>query len=474
MAAAVADLQSEVSCPVCLEYFTDPVTIECGHSYCRACITLSWDRGGGALVCPQCRKECTKTDLAKNLHLANLVEIVQRLPSQRGVQDMCERHNEPLKLFCQEDQRAVCLICDRSKDHCGHTVLPIEEAVEQYQLEFIVKLDCLQKEMNNILSLAENKKHKLAEFQGKVEKERMRIESEFKELYQFLEAEKVQLLQQLVQEETSISQRLNEVVTRCSEQRESLSSMIAQIEERTNLSWVQQLRDVKSFLKSCEHKSIMATDDVTAELSSNICSFSKEHVARKMSEKYTGSPGLKKVDDPRETLIFHKPSRFKMPIQGSPGLKKSEEDDSKEAFTFHRPSRFKMPIQGSPGLKKSEEDDSKEAFTFHRPSRFKMPIQGSPGLKKSEEDDSKEAFTFHKPSRFKMPIQGSPGLKKSEEDDSKEAFTFHKPSRFKMPIQGSPGLKKSEEDDSKEAFTFHKPSRFKMPIQDFHAIMYPR
>uniref|UniRef100_A0A8C9FQR8 RING-type domain-containing protein n=1 Tax=Pavo cristatus TaxID=9049 RepID=A0A8C9FQR8_PAVCR len=31
-------LQDELTCPVCLEYFTDPVLVaECGHNFCRAC-----------------------------------------------------------------------------------------------------------------------------------------------------------------------------------------------------------------------------------------------------------------------------------------------------------------------------------------------------------------------------------------------------------------------------------------------------
>nr|XP_025038949.1 E3 ubiquitin-protein ligase TRIM11-like [Pelodiscus sinensis] len=34
--------QEEVTCPICLEYFTDPVIIECGHNFCRACLSQCW------------------------------------------------------------------------------------------------------------------------------------------------------------------------------------------------------------------------------------------------------------------------------------------------------------------------------------------------------------------------------------------------------------------------------------------------
>uniref|UniRef100_A0A8C3K6M9 RING-type domain-containing protein n=1 Tax=Calidris pygmaea TaxID=425635 RepID=A0A8C3K6M9_9CHAR len=36
--SAARSLQDELTCPVCLEYFNDPVLVaECGHNFCRAC-----------------------------------------------------------------------------------------------------------------------------------------------------------------------------------------------------------------------------------------------------------------------------------------------------------------------------------------------------------------------------------------------------------------------------------------------------
>ncbi|KAM6396183.1 E3 ubiquitin-protein ligase TRIM7-like [Rhynochetos jubatus] len=51
--SAARSLQDELTCPVCLEYFNDPVLVaECGHNFCRACVTQCWEtrRGGSAAL----------------------------------------------------------------------------------------------------------------------------------------------------------------------------------------------------------------------------------------------------------------------------------------------------------------------------------------------------------------------------------------------------------------------------------------
>ncbi|XP_069506494.1 uncharacterized protein [Ambystoma mexicanum] len=313
MAAAVADLQSEVSCPVCLEYFTDPVTIECGHSYCRACITLSWDRGGGALACPQCRKECTKTDLAKNLHLANLVEIVQKFDTEpRDPRDVCERHKEKLKLFCEVDQKAVCVICHMSQEHRGHTMVPIEEASEKYKLECSKKLEALRKEMNTVARCKAIDQQTISEFKAKVKKERVRIEDEFNELHQFLEEEKGRFLSQLKEEEMKILHKLNEALLQYSEQSYSLKKQVTQVEEKLKLSSVQQLQDMKSVLTRCECKTFKKQEDISTELNASICAFSKEEVVSKMFEKYIGSPSPAMTNESEARLTSSKPGTEKI------------------------------------------------------------------------------------------------------------------------------------------------------------------
>ncbi|XP_075768758.1 zinc finger protein RFP-like isoform X4 [Pelodiscus sinensis] len=129
--------QDGATCPICLEYFTDPVTIECGHNFCQACLSRCWGELEPNFSCPQCRETILQRHLHPNYQLGNLVELVKCLWLPAGpVPDgkpACERHQEALKLFCQEDQAPICVVCDRSWEHRAHTVVPIEEAAQEYK-----------------------------------------------------------------------------------------------------------------------------------------------------------------------------------------------------------------------------------------------------------------------------------------------------------------------------------------------------
>ncbi|KAM4555708.1 E3 ubiquitin-protein ligase TRIM11-like [Odontesthes bonariensis] len=42
-------------CSICLDVFTDPVTVPCGHNFCKHCITEHWDTNGSS-DCPLCKE----------------------------------------------------------------------------------------------------------------------------------------------------------------------------------------------------------------------------------------------------------------------------------------------------------------------------------------------------------------------------------------------------------------------------------
>ncbi|XP_035390805.1 NACHT, LRR and PYD domains-containing protein 3-like isoform X2 [Electrophorus electricus] len=52
------ELQDQSRCGVCEQLLTDPVSISCGHRFCRQCISSYWDQSSssGGFGCPHCRK----------------------------------------------------------------------------------------------------------------------------------------------------------------------------------------------------------------------------------------------------------------------------------------------------------------------------------------------------------------------------------------------------------------------------------
>ncbi|XP_065419054.1 tripartite motif-containing protein 10-like [Chrysemys picta bellii] len=132
------EIQEETKCPICLQYLTDPVTIDCGHNFCRVCITQhceTWTEGDhDPLCCPSCKAIIRNRTLQNNYQLANIVKTIKKLDLKPGKENLCERHSKALDLFCDKDGEAVCVVCWRSPEHRSHPVLLMEEAAQKYKV----------------------------------------------------------------------------------------------------------------------------------------------------------------------------------------------------------------------------------------------------------------------------------------------------------------------------------------------------
>ncbi|XP_055483566.1 tripartite motif-containing protein 72 [Psammomys obesus] len=125
MSAAPGLLRQELSCPLCLRLFDAPVTAECGHSFCRACLVrvAGEPAADGTVPCPSCQAPTRPQALSTNLQLARLVEGLAQVP-----QGHCEEHLDPLSIYCEQDRTLVCGVCASLGSHRGHRLLPAAEA----------------------------------------------------------------------------------------------------------------------------------------------------------------------------------------------------------------------------------------------------------------------------------------------------------------------------------------------------------
>ncbi|XP_060095007.1 E3 ubiquitin-protein ligase TRIM7-like [Heteronotia binoei] len=256
------DLCEEASCSICLDFFRDPVMIaECGHNFCRACLTRSWEEPSGAAEpsCPQCRGKAQPNSLRPNQQLANFVEIAERVALQEaavaaGKGRVCQKHQEPLKLFCKDDEALICVVCDRSKEHRDHEVLPLEEASQEYKDQFCNRLEILKKERERIVAYQGDAEKKSQDLLKQTEEEKKAIVAKFRQLHTFLEKQENFLLAQMKKVEKEVVRNRDQHLNRICEELSSLESLIRKMEEKCQQPASDLLQDVRSTLQRYEDK----------------------------------------------------------------------------------------------------------------------------------------------------------------------------------------------------------------------------
>uniref|UniRef100_UPI0037E7C297 zinc-binding protein A33-like n=1 Tax=Semicossyphus pulcher TaxID=241346 RepID=UPI0037E7C297 len=184
--------EEQFRCSICLDVFTDPVSVPCGHNFCKTCITHHWDVNDPC-ECPMCKNVlnprpelhvntfisematkfrrsalmktrslsvrssssteevlcdvCTKSKakalksclMCQTSYCETHLEPHHRVPGLKkhelidpveNLEDrMCKSHDRPLELFCKTDQMCVCVSCTES-DHKPHRIVPLMEEYE--------------------------------------------------------------------------------------------------------------------------------------------------------------------------------------------------------------------------------------------------------------------------------------------------------------------------------------------------------
>ena len=124
-------LEEQLTCPVCLDLYTNPKTLPCLHSFCQECLEgLPQEREARGdtyyLSCPTCRQriEVPREGVGAfpvAFTLNNLKEITQSLKNKASnpQQVTCSDHGKPLEVFCETCKTVICFHCTyrTHKDH---------------------------------------------------------------------------------------------------------------------------------------------------------------------------------------------------------------------------------------------------------------------------------------------------------------------------------------------------------------------
>ncbi|CAM5130793.1 unnamed protein product [Natator depressus] len=201
-AASAPSFKEELLCPICYDPFREAVTLGCGHNFCRACVSRSWEHQPRH-ACPVCKELSALGDLRVNHTLNNLVEMLLREESRRGAPGgpaLCALHREEAKLFCQDDKELVCASCQGAKQHAGHRVRPVAETAKDYRAKWRNMENSLRDKVKDFGTVRRSYESISKHNQVEVARLEDQIRKEFEKLHEFLRGEEKAVLSELHEE----------------------------------------------------------------------------------------------------------------------------------------------------------------------------------------------------------------------------------------------------------------------------------
>ncbi|XP_060232859.1 tripartite motif-containing protein 43B-like [Meriones unguiculatus] len=230
--------QEELTCSICLGCLSDPITISCGHSFCRACLCLFWEDLQVPVHCPPCRHPSQQKDFRTNVVLKKLVSIARQdslMKYLNSEEHKCVTHKEAKRIFCEENRILLCQWCSDSQEHKGHRHCPIEAAAER-QMDYV----SLQKEM---------------------------IRLEYRKLQPVLYEEEKQHIECMRNEAQCILEQLRKSKALMVQKRNQLKEMYRELMTISQQSYVVLLQDLEDIFKRSESVQLCMPQVMKPELS---------------------------------------------------------------------------------------------------------------------------------------------------------------------------------------------------------------
>ncbi|KAM5126762.1 uncharacterized protein ACMZJ9_021150 [Mantella aurantiaca] len=279
---ASADLRAELECSVCLNIYTDPVTLKCGHNFCRVCIdrVLGTQGGSGGYSCPECRQKFQdRPTLQRNITLCNIVgtfhsaepffcthcvdspvpavrscllcevslcdkhlrvhkkspEHILTDPTSSLESRKCSVHKKILEYYCTEDNTCICVYCIAIGGHKGHEMKSLDEASgkkKETLRNVLQKLVTTREEMEErVRSLLEHRRKVEEEAAGDTE----RVTALFIDLRRRLEVLEKRVLREISGRAERDSMSIVEMIRDLEIKKDELSRKMRHIEELCNM-----------------------------------------------------------------------------------------------------------------------------------------------------------------------------------------------------------------------------------------------
>ncbi|XP_017688485.1 PREDICTED: tripartite motif-containing protein 65 [Lepidothrix coronata] len=226
MASLVSQkLEEKLVCSICLDLFRVPVTLPCGHNFCKRCISDHWHKRERApagaekgYTCPECRRDFEQCpELEKNVTLYSVVELA-RDGDARGAGagrcevapgELCPQHGRPLELYCEDERRCICCVCIVWQCQ-GHRLVLFEKERSKKQIILKGSLEKAQEESERIERAMRELEEQTRSIKDSSEELKSQIQSKLAHLKKALEDFEGQSVARIEQEQVVALGRVEE------------------------------------------------------------------------------------------------------------------------------------------------------------------------------------------------------------------------------------------------------------------------